>query len=394
MLGRTGRLLARDRGWAIAAILAAAYVLGSMFLGGMLVGPGPSSSQGLGLAEIGPTGARLATPAFVLSFPWVAGSFSVLIGAAVGVGLSAGILLARRVLAVFRAPSAGVAPASAVAALTPAMLALVTLGACCSTLTAGVGPGAASLAGGLGSGPAASALFGGLQLGLLATSLLVQERIIQTFAQPLALSRPSEVRSRPREWLSGRRFLDGAGFQVPVLASVPLGAFALTATLVDSPGLPLGGSILGQLLHVGPSAWLLFLALVTPATLVLVAERGGLGRALDLVRALGRGVGSQYVGPARFAGGGPTVGEVFSDSWSASRSADPDPEGTALRWSDPVNRDGPPGVRSALAESMRRALPGRLPLGRAPTSIPGGPKRQIRDNPLGPHPPRHGVPLG
>jgi len=126
------------------------YALGSMVLGGMLIVtrvPGGYTSEvlwgnALGSGAWNYPGYLLVAPWGVISLPFLATWSMILVSIGVGIGVSVAILIAVRLVRDRRSSAAQPGSVGAVAGLTPAMIALVTLGACCSTTaaaTAGVG---------------------------------------------------------------------------------------------------------------------------------------------------------------------------------------------------------------------------------------------------------------
>ncbi|HXQ48716.1 MAG TPA: hypothetical protein VN842_02915 [Thermoplasmata archaeon] len=166
------------------------YVLGSLFLGGMVVlgdirggysfftvwGGTAGSWNYPGLLVVAPWG--------VVSLPFFATFAMIVVGIGVGYGMTVAFLLAVRLVR----PQRGRGPSTAVGALaglTPAMISLVTLGACCSTTaaaTAGVGLVAQA------SGTSASNLLlnnwylGVFQIVLVWVALLAQEMLLVVYA--------------------------------------------------------------------------------------------------------------------------------------------------------------------------------------------------------------------
>jgi hypothetical protein len=126
------------------------YVVGSLFVGGMLVlGNIPGGYTWTVLWTPQPGSGAWNFPGFLLVAPWgvVALPFfatlaMIVVGIGVGLGMTVAFLLVVRLLRPAARSAVGSSSASAVAGLTPAMISLVTLGACCSTTaaaTAGVG---------------------------------------------------------------------------------------------------------------------------------------------------------------------------------------------------------------------------------------------------------------
>ena len=126
------------------------YALGSMILGGMLIltrVPGGYTAgilwgNALGEGSWNYPGFLLVAPWGVVSLPFLATWSMVFVAIGVGIGVSVGLLIAAQIVRDRRSATLGPGAVGSVAGLTPVMIALVTLGACCSTTaaaTAGVG---------------------------------------------------------------------------------------------------------------------------------------------------------------------------------------------------------------------------------------------------------------
>jgi len=146
-LRRTRAVLRSRRGRALAVSIAAIYGFIALLAGYML--------------QIVPTGASgttvrvltnsyspawwnypailVVTPSGVVVLPFLSTISMVLVSIGVGVGMGAGILLASQFFRTWKLARAGRGLASPLAGLTPAMVALLTLGACCSTSAAAAG---------------------------------------------------------------------------------------------------------------------------------------------------------------------------------------------------------------------------------------------------------------
>lgn len=149
-LGETRALLRRSHARMMVAFFAILYALGSMALGGMLIVAHVSGGYGveilwwnaLGIGPWNYPGLLIVGPWGVLSLPFLATIAMVFVSIGVGLGVSVAILLIVRLIRDRQIRAARGAGVSTIAGLTPAMVALVTLGACCSTVaaaTAGVG---------------------------------------------------------------------------------------------------------------------------------------------------------------------------------------------------------------------------------------------------------------
>jgi hypothetical protein len=146
----TRRLLRESHARMMVVFFALLYGLGSMVLGGMLLitpvrgGYGYEFLWGnaLGQGSWNYPGFLLVEPWGILTLPFLATWSMIFVSVGVGVGISVGVLVAVRLVRERRRAAAAPGTVASVAGLTPAMIALVTLGACCSTTaaaTAGVG---------------------------------------------------------------------------------------------------------------------------------------------------------------------------------------------------------------------------------------------------------------
>jgi len=128
----------------------------------------------------------VTTPGGILVLPFVATVSMVLVSIGVGVGMGAGILLAARFYRTWeRAKRAG-GLVSPLAGLTPAMVALLTLGACCSTSAAAAG-GIGAIAEVTGTSYNQillnSWILNVFQVGVLAIALIAQEQLISVYSK-------------------------------------------------------------------------------------------------------------------------------------------------------------------------------------------------------------------
>ena len=148
LLSETRRWLRTGRRAAMVLGIAVLYATISMLVGGMLIltpFPGPYTVQvvyGYGSQWWNYPGLLIVQPWGVVALPFLATVAMVLVSAGVGLGMAAGLLLLRDVLRGRANGDRRTSSSSAAAGLTPAMIGLITLGACCSTTaaaTAGVG---------------------------------------------------------------------------------------------------------------------------------------------------------------------------------------------------------------------------------------------------------------
>jgi hypothetical protein len=167
------------------------YVLGSLFLGGMIVLGDVRGGYTLTILWSGTAGSwnypglLLVAPWGVVSLPFFATVSMVVVGVGVGLGMTVAFVLAIRLIRNRTVGSARTSATGAVAGLTPAMISLVTLGACCSTTaaaTAGVGLVAQA------SGTSATNLLlnnwylGVFQIVMVWVALLAQEMLLVVYA--------------------------------------------------------------------------------------------------------------------------------------------------------------------------------------------------------------------
>jgi hypothetical protein len=123
-------------------------------------------------------------PGGVVELPFFPTVTMVIVSAGVGLGMAVGVLLAVRLLRMQKRSSTAPTLASSAAGLTPAMLALVTLGACCST-TAAATAGITAVA--QSSGQSLTTVFnntwylGVFQMAILGVALVAQEQLVVVY---------------------------------------------------------------------------------------------------------------------------------------------------------------------------------------------------------------------
>ncbi len=149
-LSETRRLIRTSHARMMVVFFGILYALGSMVLGGMLllthVRGGFTTEilwgNALGTGAWNYPGLLVVAPWGVVSLPFLATISMVVVSTGVGIGVSVALLIAAHLVRDRRRSAAGAGSVGSVAGLTPAMVALVTLGACCSTTaaaSAGVG---------------------------------------------------------------------------------------------------------------------------------------------------------------------------------------------------------------------------------------------------------------
>ncbi len=251
-LRRTRGQFRRPRETLLAVAIGGVYAIAALLVGQML--------------EIGPTGSTttyfqvlrdpnslqwwnypalvVVTPHWLLALPFLATLAMGIVSAGVGLGMGAGLLLGIRVLRA-RRPALGRAGAlSSLAGLTPGLLVLLTLGACCSTTAAAVaGIGAIAQSGGttVNNLLLNTWYLNAFQIGVLWVALLAQEQLIGVY-QGLLSEPASAPGTGPRPWperlpgLAARVFLLSAGTLWGLAGllelSTPTGAGPSAGTLV------------------------------------------------------------------------------------------------------------------------------------------------------------------
>lgn len=130
-------------------------------------------------------------PGGLLALPFFATVVMVLVSIGVGIGMTVGIVLTARLLRKRRRELRGPASTGAAVGLTPAMIALVTLGACCSTTaaaTAGIGALAQASGTTLDTVLLNNWYIGVFQLVVLWVALVAQEQLLAVYGVLLGAS--------------------------------------------------------------------------------------------------------------------------------------------------------------------------------------------------------------
>ncbi|MFZ0699809.1 MAG: hypothetical protein WAN74_06450 [Thermoplasmata archaeon] len=264
-LRQTRAVVRNPRARVLVASIAIVYAVIALFAGYML--------------ELGPTGASgttvqvltnsyspawwnypallIVAPGGVLALPFLATVSMVLVALGVGLGMGAGLLLAVGFFRSWRSVRAGSGSVPSLAGLTPAMVAILTLGACCST--------GAAAAGGIGaiadvSGTSYNQLLQNswylnvFQVAVLALALIAQEQLITIYGslagptQRTTSTAPGSASSTPRAVVRGpvlalRLFL--------VIAGTLWALSLLIEVAAPSTAAPVAGLVVGGLLQHG-----------------------------------------------------------------------------------------------------------------------------------------------
>lgn len=345
------RALVRTRfGRPLAAAVAIVYGIIALFVGEMIVlGAEPYATTSWQLVVPEYTNAWWDYPAILVTGPWgvltlpfLPAVTMVVVSLGVGIGMTVGILLTLRLRKAARSGASGSAVSSA-AGFTPALIALVTLGACCSTTAAATaGIGAIAQASGTGID---QLLFNNwyldvFQVGVLWIALLAQEQLLVIYGGLLGDPEASGAATVPTPL--GRRSGPPAALRVVLLGGgVVWGVSAVVAWTSFDP-VPVTAGLLAQALV----QHLLLAALAVAAGLFGASAIAPLGRespraallALRAALVVAGGSVLAYVPPplagaGLFGFGNELLGAVGApSSWGAVAPPTVAPTVLLLRW--------------------------------------------------------------
>lgn len=244
--------LRRSHAVGLAVFIAVAYALGSMLIGGMLVLAHLEGGYSLTVIWQPPLavqpwnypGILIAAPWGFVELPFAATLSMIIVSVGVGMGMAVAIVLGYRLLANRKATSGTPALAGSVAGLTPALIGLVTLGACCSVTaaaTAGVGLVAQA------SGTSTTNLLlnnwylGVFQVVVVYVALIAQELLLRIYGGLFSAGDPgfSPAPSSPQPL--DRRTVGMAAFRAVLLAAGVTWILAVLADWTVAP--PAGASV-------------------------------------------------------------------------------------------------------------------------------------------------------
>ncbi len=276
------------------------YVLGSLFLGGMIVLGDVRGGYTLTIIWSGTAGSwnypglLLVAPWGVVSLPFFATLSMIVVGIGVGLGMTVAFLLAVRLVKNRARASTESTATGAIAGLTPAMISLVTLGACCSTTaaaTAGVGLVAQA------SGTSASNLLlnnwylGVFQIVVVWVALLAQEMLLIVYAGLFGRAPTVEVQgASARASTFNRRFWAVGALRVVLLGAGVVWALTVLAEWTTVNPLTAGA---GEWFQWGIQHWVVASVAISAALFpsgtgsVLARFRPGLGGLITAVILLG-----------------------------------------------------------------------------------------------------------
>ena len=379
------------------AFFALLYALGSMALGGMLIitrVPGGYTAEilwgnALGTGAWNYPGFLLVAPWGIVSLPFLATWSMLFVSVGVGLGTTVAILISVRLVRDLRRSSAQPGAVATVAGLTPAMIALVTLGACCSTTaaaTAGVGLVAQASGSSIGNLLINNWYLDVFQVVVLLVALYAQEMLLAVYGglfglrtlEPGLTARvppPPTVRSWATGALRGVLLVAGVTWSLAMLAE-----WTVTSPESAGPALWFQWSFQHQLL-----AGLAVAVALFPSAVAGAFARGSnrpwglLVRAALAIAGLSLAVG---VPPALAAAGAPGLANELlgvlgvPSAWGAVAPALPVGPALVLRWALQYVLLG--GFAVAVAVAPRRLFaalgwrPGGLfPDPEAPVSVRG-----------------------
>jgi len=231
------------------------YALASMLIGGMIVLgsiPGGYTVEILTRsAAFEPVweypGLLIVAPWGVVSLPWFPTLAMILVSVGVGIGMSVAVLLVLAIVRASRRETGRPAGAASVAGFTPALISLVTLGACCST-TAAASAGVAVVAALSGTSAAALILnnwyLGVFQIVVVWAALVAQELLLRVYGVIFGLPAPASSPSRPASARPlDRRFLGGTLLRMALLAGGVTWSLAMVAEWTTQNPLAAPGAV-------------------------------------------------------------------------------------------------------------------------------------------------------
>jgi hypothetical protein len=239
-------------------------------------------------------GVLILAPGGVVALPFLSTITMIVVSIGVGLGMTAGVRLAFVLLRQRRREQAGAGLVSSLSGLTPAMIALLTLGACCSTsAAAAAGIGAVAQA----SGTTYNQLLANawylnvFQVAVLGVALLAQEQLLAVYGSlGGGGSAPVDAAGPPAVPRSVRATVPAVGARVLLLSVGTL--WALSALLAWAIASPTGASIPSAALVGGwvLQKWLVggiaVAAALAPIALLEAGTRGSLRRLAPMLRGL------------------------------------------------------------------------------------------------------------
>jgi hypothetical protein len=243
LLQRSRRILRIPGGWALGATIAMIYALISMFFGGMIVLGTVRTQYGLfvlwgsgtGQAPWNYPGLILVAPWGVVTLPFFATITMIIVSIGVGIGMGVAVVLTLRLVKTRRSEAAGATAVGSVAGISPAIIALVTLGACCSTSAAATA-GITLIAHASGTTSynllANSWYLGVFQMGVLWVALVAQEQLIAVYGDLWGVGTRSPSLTAQTMPPISPRFVLGGILRVALLVTSVLWTLTMVASWI------------------------------------------------------------------------------------------------------------------------------------------------------------------
>ncbi len=347
-LRRSRALLAQQRGGGLlAATIALVYAFVSLIVGLMLE-LGPTDFRSTTATVITDPGGGLwwnypglivTAPNAVLVLPFFPTITMALVAMGVGLGMAVAVVLSLMLARQKRREHAGPAGVGTVAGLTPAMIALVTLGACCSTTAAaGAGIGLAAQA----SGTTYDALLlntwylGIFQMVILGAALLAQEQLAVVYSVLLPATERADA-GLARSPAGARYYALGALRAALLVGGVTWALAWVAEWTLAPPGALWGAWFSGLFEHLLPAGLAVGVALA-PGALRHLARPSSIVLALRAALAVGAVTLLGWTPPAMVSAGvHGLVNELLGAggapaSWGAAAVPGLSAGALALRW--------------------------------------------------------------
>lgn len=340
----------------LVGLVALGYGCGAMIFGRMLYipshplstawsfyiypsGPGPSWAYPLIL---------IGSPYFQFGLPFISGILVTLSAAGVGLGMSVAVFLSAQLIRRRKAGLLRPTVAGAAAGLTPAMIALLTIGACCST-TAAATAGISLAAQSSGTTPAAALAngwyLGVFQVAVIYVALLAQEQLLSVYGWLFGDVRSGSSRADTDKAGTSPLGWRGAASGALRIALVAAGLTWSLSVLADWSATPLGRANaavwIGCIVqHEVPGVFAVMVALF-PAGVLSIWSGPAPGRSRWILRATLVGCGLAlltWLPPSLSGAGAAALGNELLGGWGLPASwgaiAPPalGPIGLSLRW--------------------------------------------------------------
>ena len=349
------RYIRRSHAIAMTVTFVVLYALGSMVLGGMLLFANLSGGyqaililgNGLGTNSWSYPGLLILAPWGIIELPFFATLSMVVVSIGVGIGMAVAVLLGVALVRSRRRTSGRPASVGSIAGLTPAMIALVTLGACCSTTaaaTAGVGL-VAQVSGSTTDNLLLNNWFLGVfQMAVVWVALVAQEIVLRVYGGLLGLTGKPTAEPSVRYVAPpvDRRYLAGGLLRVGLLVGGITWSLAMLVEWTSVDPLAASGALwfrwIGE--HQLPAFLAVFAALFPSGTYVALGGNGSRRAVLALrVAAVVAGLALLVGAPPPLAGAGVEgfVNELMAvlglpAAWGAVAPVFPVGVDLAFRW--------------------------------------------------------------